>query len=394
MTGKKDDKTVQSPTIDRREVLKRGALLGSALMIGNGIQAATARPQPLRKVKAGTMRFRGVNYDTGTAYDVYEGPLSRTVWRPDLLQRDLRAIREGLNCNVVTLYGTDIARLVEAADVALDLGLEVWLQPRLMGASERERLEHLAEGAEAAETLRQRGSVTLNIGVELSLFMAGIIPGKTFYEKAATLGRAEPRDIATYAQKLNAHLERAATLARNVFGGPLTYSAGEWERISWEPFDIVGLSFYRSANNEARYAETLREIRMQEQKPVVITEFGCATFVGAGDAGGTGWDIVDYSKAVPEIKTGYARSEREQADYLAELLGIYEAERLSGAFIYEFSTPASPYSPNATYDLDTASYGLVKPLLGENEREATRWEPKEAFGRIGEIYGRLEEERL
>lgn len=37
-----------------------------------------------------------------------------------------------------------------------------------------------------------------------------------------------------------------------------------------------------------------------------------------------------------------------------------------------------------------ASHALVEPILGENQREATAWKPKEAFHRVAEIYGRLE----
>lgn len=220
--------------------------------------------------------------------------------------------------------------------------------------------------------------------------MAGIIPGQTFWERMETLSKRWPRDLP---EKLNAHLERAAALTRSTFRGPLTYSAGEWEAMSWEPFDIVGLSFYRSAENQASYARTLRAFRTHAQKPVVITEFGCCTFEGAGDAGGVGWDIIDYSKAVPEIPAEYVRSEGEQADTLAELLGLYEDVGLAGAFVYDFSSPASPYSPEPRFDLDMASYALVKPILGENEREATRWEAKAAFHRVAEIYGRLERTR-
>lgn len=386
--------TMLTQTIGRREILKRGAVLGGALLLPNSFQAVAATPLTSRAAEAGIMRFRGVTYDVGTAYEVYEGPLSRTVWRPELLRRDMKAIREGLRCNVVTLYGTDIARLTEAAEVAFEHGLEVWLQPRLMGANERDRLEHLAEATGAAETLRQYGSVTVNIGVELSLFMTGIIPGKTFYEKAATLSQSRREDILAYKEKLDAHLEQAVTLTRSLFSGPLTYSAGEWEPIDWKPFDIIGHTFYRNADNAATYPQMLQEMKAQAQgKPVVITEFGSCTFEGAGDVGGMGWDIIDYSKAVPEIPDQFVRSERDQADTIAELLGLYEDAGLAGAFIYDFSTPANPYNSDPKYDLDMASYGLVKPILRDNEREATHWEPKEAFERVAENYERLEQQR-
>ncbi len=69
----------------------------------------------------------------------------------------------------------------------------------------------------------------------------------------AVLGDPTKRDIPTYTRKVDEHLGVACAVARARFGGPLTYSAGEWEQISWTPFDVVGLSFYRSALNEATY---------------------------------------------------------------------------------------------------------------------------------------------
>lgn len=47
----------------------RAAAARALLLGGNVVQAAGAVPQPSQKTGAGTMRFRGVNYDTGTNYD-------------------------------------------------------------------------------------------------------------------------------------------------------------------------------------------------------------------------------------------------------------------------------------------------------------------------------------
>ncbi len=393
------DRGVTSPRqAARRELLKRGVLLGSALLLGEELsvygRVDAAQPREKNTAPVETLRFRGVNYDTGTNYDTSYVPVTRTVWERSLVERDMQAIREGLHCNSVCIFGTDMARLVEASEIALGYGLHVWLQPRLMEASQKDMLGHLAEAAHEAEVLRQRyGNVTLNVGVELSLFMAGIIPGDTFWERMEMLANPTGRDLPTYIEKLNKHLVTASSVARNSFGGPITYSAGAWERIRWRPFDIIGLSFYMNAENEATYAQELRKFRAFGEAhgvPVVITEFGCCTFEGAGNMGAMGWSIVDYSKAVPEIPGSYVRSEQEQADYLAKLLSIYETEKINGAFVYNFSSPDSPYASNPKYDLDMASFAIVKLISSGTDAEATEWEPKRAFHEIARTYSRLE----
>jgi hypothetical protein len=55
-------------------------------------------------------------------------------------------------------------------------------------------------------------------------------------------------------------------------------------------------------------------------KPLAITEFGTCAYLGAPEAGGMGWDIVDYAKDPPEIKGDLVRGERVQAAYLTDLL--------------------------------------------------------------------------
>src|SRR5690606_10368180 len=112
--------------------------------------------------------LRGINYDTGTNYA--PGYLSREVWHPDLIEQELTVIRDELHCNAITIFGSEIDRLVECASVAAAKGLQIWLQPRLIDSSPDEMLAHLAELAQAAEQLRQQHThVTLNLGCELSV---------------------------------------------------------------------------------------------------------------------------------------------------------------------------------------------------------------------------------
>ena len=141
---------------------------------------------------------------------------------------------------------------------------------------------------------------------------------------------------------------------------------------------------YRDTNNAATFVEDVRRLH-RHGKPVVITEFGCCCFRGADDLGGSGFLVIDWTADPPMVTEGLVRDEQVQARYLDELLDIFEAERVHGAFIYDFIEPDSPYSPDPRHDFDMAGFGLVKcyPDGSDLAYERTgHFEPKAAFGRI------------
>ncbi len=78
------------------------------------------------------MNRRGVTYDTGI---VFSGPGYNIPTRPRLdlatAERELQIARDDLHCNAVRLIGREVDRLVQVAERALALGLEVWLSPAL-----------------------------------------------------------------------------------------------------------------------------------------------------------------------------------------------------------------------------------------------------------------------
>ncbi len=332
--------------------------------------------------------LKGINYDVGTNYA--PGYLSREDWSHDRMREDICVIKRELHCNAINLFGSDLERLTACAMVALENDLQVWLQPRLIDSQPAEMLKRLAELACIAEQLRQQHTpITLNIGCELSIFMAGLIPGQTFVERVTWLKNRWwlwmwwPR----YKKKLNVHLKKALGVARLHFKGQITYASGIWESVDWQPFDIVGLNYYREAYNQSTYANDLRRFH-RYRKPIVITEFGCCSFEGADGLGAEGDSIVDYTSHKTRLKGLYKRDEQVQADYLIDLLKIYQAEDIDGAFVFEFTEPSHPYSPDPMDDLDMASYGIVKVYPSESTSTEGRrnWEPKRAFHAIARWY--------
>ena len=141
-----------------------------------------------------------------------------------------------------------------------------------------------------------------------------------------------------------------------------------------------------------RVRETAAEyIVTKHGKPVAITEFGCCTYEGAEAKGAAGWGIVDTSNARRKIKGGFLRSEDTQARYLTELLDMFLQEPIEGSFVFNFASYNLPTDENPEFDLDMASYGIVK-VLPDGEKGATYqdmpWEPKKAFRMVAEQYGR------
>ena len=329
------------------------------------LAAVTGRIPEKRHGGGGSpLRHKGVNYDT-----------DKETWRPEFVRTDMRAIREVLNGNAVILLGSDLTRLTHAAACAAEAGLFVWIEARQFDRKAEPTLRFLRDVARMAEGLRRRHrKVGISVGCELTIFMDGLVPGKDYKERGANLSTPAG---AGYNKRLNAFLARAVTTVRPLFGGWLTYSSGEWERVHWEPFDAVGVDLYRDKTNAATYVRTVRELKAHG-KPVIITEFGCCTYRGADQLGGSGFeDVIEWTDP-PRVKEGYVRDEGVQARYIGELLDIYESERLFGAFIYDFVDRDSPHSPtDPSQDFDLSGFSLVKVRL--EDLETGRWEPKLAF---------------
>ena len=332
------------------------------------------------------MRGNGISYDTGF---VRNGVSSREPWDPEVVRRELGIIRDDLHANTVRIMGGDPERLELAAGYAADLGLEVWFSPYPLELTPDELLSLFADCAERAERLRRRGAeVVFVTGAELSLMNKGFLPGDTFQDRLdQLLGRPQrlPELVPVVAARVNEFLARAVALVRQRFGGKVTYAAIQLERVDWARFDIVSVDLYRSAEVADRFAEGVRAL-VALGKPVAITEFGAATFRGAGDRGARGLEIVEHDPttgAPLRLDGEYARDEEGQAAYLRELLEVFEAAGVDSTFVFTFALHDYPHRPDGDprHDLDLASYGIVKVLAhghGHTYPDLP-WEPKAAF---------------
>lgn len=317
------------------------------------------------------VRVRGISYLVDEVAD-------------DVLRRDLLVIREELHCTAVMLIGREPTR---GAEVALEAGLDVWVRPRLPDRPWDDVLAHLERVAGEAERLRERfpGRVTLFVGSEFSHTARGIVPGSWAYLRLMIIVKANRLLRPRITRRLDQLLDRAAATARRTFGGPLSYVAGGWETVDWSRFDLVGINLYRTGTDHAAYARRVALLVRDNDKPVVITEFGCGAFTGADRRGPGSFRIVNWFAEEPRIRDDHPRDESTQARYLGELIELYAESGVHGCFVFTFTMPDFPHREDPALDLDKAGFGVVK-VPPDDPHD---WTPKEAFHEVARRYDLL-----
>ena len=352
------------------------------------------------------MQHQGVHYDTGT---VFRGPgyaisTRRSVLDMSVVRRELEIIRADLRANAVRIVGSDVGRMTAVAEIALGLGLEVWFSPACFEYSPEETTARLVAAAEAAAPLEAAhpGRVIFVAGGELTLFMPGILGGKSVTERLQHL-KGDPALLGN--GKLDAYLASLVPRLRAGFDGPLTYASLTFEQVDWGPFDYVGVDHYREARTKDRYVEMLKPF-LATGKPVIVTEFGMRTYHGAESSGALGFGVTDpirlYLHTRPVIgrffrsrlKGTFQRDEGMQARELADTLGELECSGVAGALLSTFVTPEAYTDDDPRYDLDMDSMSLVKSL--PHGRHGTvypdmHWDPKQSFSAVADFYSHHQE---
>ena len=338
------------------------------------------------------MRIRGLNYDTGF---ISGGTTTREPFDPGIVQREMQIIRKDLHCNGVRITGGYAERLEIAATCAAEAGLEVWFCPFTHNLTADEVLALLADCADRAERLRQRGAeIVFLTGSELSLFTAGFMPGDTLPERMAVL--ADPLRVRQIIPEVRVRmkelLDKAVELVRSRFGGKISYASLPFEAVDWSRFDIIATDAgYRTAARAALFRDDIRAFVAQGKtlgKPVAVTEFGCATHRGASTLADREESVIEWGDDARPVRLRgeFIRDEEEQARYIAELLDVFETEGVDSAFVYTF----------ARYDFcgefDLISKGIVKVQeKGFGRRYPDMpWEPKAAFDGLAERYRKLQ----
>jgi hypothetical protein len=334
-----------------------------------------------------------MTYDTGF---IREGKISRESFDPGVVWRELAIIRDDLHCNAVQVIGGDPRRLELAGRYAAELGLEVWFSPYPLELTPDGILSLFADCAERAERLRAGGAeVVFVAGVELSIMNREFMPGGTVDERLGLLlsdpGRRAEK-IAGVRRRLGDFLRAAVAAVRQRFRGRVTYAAIPFEVVDWTLFDIVSVELIRSAEVAGQFRAGVRTL-VAGGKPVAITGFGASTYRGAGDRGARGMEVVEYDAgtgAPVRLDGRYARDEAGQAAYLSEVLEVFDAEGVDGAFVFLFALDGFPHRPDGDprYDLDMASPAIVKFTAGRRggAYPDMAWEPKAGFAAVAAGY--------
>ena len=338
------------------------------------------------------MFLKGINYDVGSYFR--KGKLSRPDFIEADIKKEMEIIRNELHCDAVRISGYDIQRLTKASEYALEQGLQVWLSPACIDLTGEEALKHLVDCAKAAERLRLKyRDLILVVGCEYSLYLKGFLKGETLYDRLKIM--FNPFGIflnmtglrRNMYRKLNLFLGEIVQKVRHEFLGKLTYASGTWENINWDNFDYIGIDHYRASYNKSNYSKQIAAY-YKFNKPVCLLEFGCCTFKGAEDKGGAGWAITEFKDGRMVIKGQFVRDEDVQSDYLIDLLNIFGSQKVYAAFVFTFVNPRYKFNTNPLYDLDMASYGIVKPVDATNQDsyKGLPWIPKKAFYSLAEYY--------
>lgn len=324
--------------------------------------------------------LRGIGYDAGVLYE--KGFESNPFFTEQHARRDFQAIREDLGCDAVLVMASDTDRLATAAGIAVEEGLGVWLQPRPFDRPRHELVEAVRSAAVTAEGLRAAGAeVGLVIGCELTLSTPGMLPGPTFWARGTLLTVTFPL-LPLANLRLRRLLAELVGEARERFAGPVSYGAGEWERPDWSIFDVVGADRYRDARNAWRFEGdigVLADRAHAQDKPCYVFEFGSCTYRGAAANASTAAGVLSVRSEL-SVPKNLVRDEQEQADYLTELLDVFDRSGVDGAFVWGFSEPALTTSDEPGRDLDLASYGIVAA-----HADGT-WTPKRAYHALARRY--------
>jgi hypothetical protein len=314
-------------------------------------------------------------------------------WRPTFDSRqvhhELKIIKQDLHCNAVRICGLDLDRLLIATEDALTQGLDVWFSPEMWDRGQEETLDYLVKAATAIQPLHNSfpQRLVLSLGSELTLFMQGFVEGNNFLERMGHPDFWQQIKTGIHNKPLNAFLARANEAVRHVFHGNVVYFSVPLEMVEWSLFDCVGVDLYREARIKDSFGDLVKRYLIYD-KPVIIGEFGCCTYQGAEDAGGKGWAIVDLQNPL-QLNGDYVRDEGVQARELTDVLHIFDAIGVDGTFVFTFVAPTFPYHENPKYDLDMASYSLVKSYVNTHGTTYPDmpWEPKESFAAVAEYYG-------
>ena len=294
--------------------------------------ALTVEPDQIYPAKPLKIKYKGMNYAAArTAPEFGSTPIPTT----EEMNEQLSTIQTELGCNAIIVQAGDgyEDNLVECSRMALQKGFDrVYAYVRYMNSTLDQTVEKLGALATRVRSLRETyDSFVFMIGCEFPLSISGIIPGTTWFDRVryATEHSDWWNLVASNEPKI---LRKILPVVKNNYGYPVAYAAmaGEISLVPWSDpiFGEVSPQMYPQYSPSATQAWAPKELSDLKRfgKPVIASEFGCATYKGAGLWGANDLNIAEHSY-----------DEDEQASYIDKYCNMLNKADIDGAFYYMYN---------------------------------------------------------
>lgn len=261
-----------------------------------------------------------------------------TIKTEEYIDECLYLIKNELQCNGIRIEGFYENKILYAGKKAIELGFDqIILGPRFVDATRDETVDKIHKISQEAEALNSY-SIVLQVGVELSLDSRIISDKASYVERAADIDRIV-RTRNSWIDLLIDFVNELVDTAEESFHGPTIYAEAHYEKMKWNKVKtrFIGTNQWDDMWRTEHVPEALQRLTLFA-KPIIVTEFGCATFTGASKYGGIAWKY-----------TG-TYNEDEQANTIEKYLKIFSNLKIHGSYLYMFYQP-KPWAPETEWSI-------------------------------------------
>jgi hypothetical protein len=300
---------------------------------GNTIM--TVEPDQIYPTEQLHVKYKGMDYAAARASPELNATPA-VIPDHEKLDEQLSTIHDELDCNAVSIWaGAGYEdNLIEACEIALQKSFDrIYALAKYMHFTVDEIAEKLANLAPRITSLRETSDrIVWAIGNEFTYCVKDLIPGDTFQDQQAWVHQHHDGYIEAQQTDIPKVFERILPVIRRNYRYPVAYNAGpnEIDLVPWNDpiFESVCWNAYlKPAYREATEKSLLNKFSKLKgfQKPVIASEFGCATWTGAGQASDTA------------LFQGQAYDEEEQADSIDRHCMMFNSAGIDGAFLYIYN---------------------------------------------------------
>jgi len=292
----------------------------------------TIEPDQIYPTKQLRIKYKGMDYAASRVSPELDMTPS-VIPDHERLDEQLSTIHDELGCNAVSIWAGDgyEDNLIEACRIALQKRFDrIYVLPKYMHFTVDEIAEKLAKLAPRITSLRETSDkIVWVIGNEFTYCVKDLIPGDTFRDKQTWVHNHHDGYIEAQQTNIPRVFETILPVIRKIYRYPVAYNAGpnEIDLVPWNDplFESVCWNAYlKPAYRESTEKSLLDKFSQLKRfrKPIIASEFGCATWTGAGQASDT------------TLFQSQAYDEDEQADSIDRHCMMFNDARIDGAFLY------------------------------------------------------------